>query len=293
MRAPMRLRRPRSCPASRARPRRWRLRIQPQVGEDLLDHRPLQDGRDELQFAATAVGTVRHVDGQDSLEQPRPANAVRPYLDPLLRQRWPRDVAAQLLQPLAVVRIFMSCAMRVCSSACTSSSVGAPTDDELRPAIGTTPVHAVQHQAQTAARQPPAARRITGRTRGAWQAEGQKPVVAAAAAAQPRQAVGQDAALEEGVELVLDEPGQLGAGAGVGMRDEAGCVLLYQAVQRGLLRAVACTACTGLDGRPLPSQDRPALGFARRSGSWVQEGGPPPGATDGVCQPSAGLAHFS
>jgi hypothetical protein len=32
--------------------------------------------------------------------------------------------------------------------------------------------------------------------------------------------MGQDAAFEEGVELVLDEARQLGAGAGLGVRDE-------------------------------------------------------------------------
>jgi len=65
-------------------------------------------------------------------------------------------------------------------------------------------------------------------------AEGQQLVVATLAAAQP-----QDAAPEEGIELVLDEPGQLGTRAGFGVGDEAGCVLLHQVVQRGLLRAVA------------------------------------------------------
>jgi len=39
--------------------------------------------------------------------------------------------------------------------------------------------------------------------------------------------------------LSLDEPGQLGTGTGLGVRDEAGRVLLHQAVQRGLLGAVA------------------------------------------------------
>jgi len=61
--------------------------------------------------------------------------------------------------------------------------------------------------------------------------EGQKPrrlrllrqqlVATALAAAQPQEAVGQDAALEEGVELVLDEAGPLGARAGFGVGDEA------------------------------------------------------------------------
>jgi len=54
--------------------------------------------------------------------------------------------------------------------------------------------------------------------------------VAAFLAAQPQQAVGQDAALEEGVELVLGESGQLHCRTGFGVRDEAGRVLLHQAV---------------------------------------------------------------
>ena len=56
--------------------------------------------------------------------------------------------------------------------------------------------------------------------------------------AQPQEAVRQDAALEEGVELILDESRQLGSGVGLGVGDEAGCVLLHQTVQRGLLGAV-------------------------------------------------------
>jgi len=58
-------------------------------------------------------------------------------------------------------------------------------------------------------------------------AESQQLVVPALAAAQPQESVRQDAALEEGVELVLDEPRQLTASAGLGMRDEAGRVLLH------------------------------------------------------------------
>ena len=49
----------------------------------------------------------------------------------------------------------------------------------------------------------------------------------------------QDAAFEEGVKLVLDDSRQLSAGAGLGVRDEAGRVLLHHVVQRGLLGAVA------------------------------------------------------
>ncbi len=64
-------------------------------------------------------------------------------------------------------------------------------------------------------------------------------VVPTLSAAQPQEAVRQDAALEEGVELVLDDTRQFTAGAGFSVRDEAGRVLLHQAVQRGLLGAVA------------------------------------------------------
>jgi hypothetical protein len=79
---------------------------------------------------------------------------------------------------------------------------------------------------------------MKGRT-PVFAAEGQQPIVAALAAAQPQEAAGEEAALEKGIELVLDEPRQFGAGAGLGVRDEAGCVLLHQALQRGLLRSVA------------------------------------------------------
>ena len=75
--------------------------------------------------------------------------------------------------------------------------------------------------------------------------------MAALVAAQPQEAVGEDAALEEGVELVPDEPGQLGAGAGLGVRDEAGRVLLHQAVQRGLLGAVVFVVDLGPIVSPL------------------------------------------
>ena len=51
--------------------------------------------------------------------------------------------------------------------------------------------------------------------------------------------MGQDAALEEGVELILDELRQVGAGSVFGLGEERRCVLLHQAVQRGLLGAVA------------------------------------------------------
>ena len=60
-----------------------RLGIEPQVGEDLLDHRPLEDGRDDLEIAAAAVRAVLHVDVEHALEQPRPADAAGPRLGTL------------------------------------------------------------------------------------------------------------------------------------------------------------------------------------------------------------------
>jgi hypothetical protein len=57
-------------------------------------------------------------------------------------------------------------------------------------------------------------------------AERQQLVVTAFAAAQPEEAVRQDAALEEGRELVFGEARQRRAGACLGVRDEAGRVLL-------------------------------------------------------------------
>jgi hypothetical protein len=38
------------------------LRVQAQVRQDLLDHRPLEDGRDDLQLRGAAVRAVPHVD---------------------------------------------------------------------------------------------------------------------------------------------------------------------------------------------------------------------------------------
>ncbi|MCZ2292745.1 MAG: disulfide bond formation protein B [Burkholderiales bacterium] len=66
------------------------VHTRPQVSQDLLDHRPLEDGRDDLQLAAAAVRAVLHVDVKDALEQPRPADAVQPCL-----ATWQRFVAAE------------------------------------------------------------------------------------------------------------------------------------------------------------------------------------------------------
>ena len=75
--------------------------------------------------------------------------------------------------------------------------------------------------------------------------------MAAVAATQPQEAVGQDAALEEGVELVFDELRQVRAGRGFGLGEEGRGVLLHQAVQRGLLWAVAIVVNRRAIRRPL------------------------------------------
>jgi len=48
-----------------------RLRIEAQVGQDLLDDRSLQDGRNDLELPGAAVLAVLHVDVEDAREQPR------------------------------------------------------------------------------------------------------------------------------------------------------------------------------------------------------------------------------
>ena len=61
----------------------------------------------------------------------------------------------------------------------------------------------------------------------------------------------EDAAFEESVELVFDELRQVGAGSVFGLGEEGCGVLLHQAVQRGLLRAVTLVVDRGAIRRPL------------------------------------------
>ena len=75
--------------------------------------------------------------------------------------------------------------------------------------------------------------------------------MAAVAAAQPQEAVGQDAAFEERVEFVFDELRQVGAGCVFGLGEQGRSVLLNQAVQHGLLGAVALVVDRGAIRRPL------------------------------------------
>ena len=51
--------------------------------QNLLDHRPLQDGRDDLQFPAVALRAVPNVDVEHALEQRRPADVASDGLDRL------------------------------------------------------------------------------------------------------------------------------------------------------------------------------------------------------------------
>ena len=52
----------------------WRLRIQPQVSEDLLDHRPLEEGRDDLPFPGAAVRAVLRLDVEGGRERSQSAD---------------------------------------------------------------------------------------------------------------------------------------------------------------------------------------------------------------------------
>ena len=96
-------------------------------------------------------------------------------------------------------------------------------------------------------------------------AEGGQLVVAAVATAQTREAVRQDAAFEEGVELVFDELRQVCPGSAFGLSEECRGVLLHKAVQRGLFRAVAFVVDRGAVRRPL---GLPADGLHARLPKW-------------------------
>jgi len=98
-------------------------------------------------------------------------------------------------------------------------------------------------------------RHTPGTARGAkpapLAAERDELVVAAVGAVQAQEAVGQDAAFEEGVEFVFDELRQVGASSVFGLGEEGRCVLLHQSVQRGLFRAVAIVVDRGAIRSPL------------------------------------------
>jgi len=81
--------------------------------------------------------------------------------------------------------------------------------------------------------------------------EGAQHVEPTVGAAQAQEAMGQDAAFEEGVEPILDELRQVGAGSVFGLGEEGHGVFLHQAVQRGLFRAVALVMDLGAIRRPL------------------------------------------
>ena len=50
------------------------------MAQDLLDHRPLQDGDDDPELPGAAVRAVLHVDVENPLKQPCPADASGPDL---------------------------------------------------------------------------------------------------------------------------------------------------------------------------------------------------------------------
>ena len=77
--------------------------------------------------------------------------------------------------------------------------------------------------------------------------------------------MGQAAAPQGGVELVLDELRRVGAYSVFGLRDEGRGVLQQAAVQQGLLRAVALVLNRGAIRRPL---GLPADGLRARLPKW-------------------------
>ena len=103
--------------------------------------------------------------------------------------------------------------------------------------------------------------------------------------------MGEDAALEEGVELVLDEARQLRSGAGFGVRDEAGLMLMHQAIQR-------CLQAAGIwvlvSGTLQVSKNGIGINTVAQPGAVVGEisvlPGAPYGATVRTIQPSV-LRH--
>jgi hypothetical protein len=95
--------------------------------------------------------------------------------------------------------------------------------------------------------------------------EGDDLDVAAVAAVQAQESVGQHAAFEEGVELVFDELRQVGASSVFGLGEEGCGVLLHQAVQLGLFRAVALVVDRVAIRRPL---GLPASGSHARLPKW-------------------------
>jgi hypothetical protein len=97
--------------------------------------------------------------------------------------------------------------------------------------------HGVVHQGRCRLRCPPGPAR--GAQAAPLAAERQQLVVATRPATQRQSEVRQDAALEEGGELLFDKPRRFGASIGLDVGDGAGHMLLDPSVQRGLLGAVA------------------------------------------------------
>jgi hypothetical protein len=84
----------------------------------------------------------------------------------------------------------------------------------------------VVHQVRSGLRHAPR----TARRAEAWPlaAKGDQLATAAVTTARAQKAVGQDGALEEGVELVFDELRQIGLGGGFGFGEEGSVVLMRQ-----------------------------------------------------------------
>ena len=87
-------------------------------------------------------------------------------------------------------------------------------------------------------------------------------------ATQAQQAVGQEAAFEEGVKFVFDELRPAGTRCRLSLLEEGGGVLLYLAVRRGLLWAVALIVNRGAVRRPDRRIGLPANGLRASVPRW-------------------------
>ena len=124
-----------------------------------------------------------------------------------------------------VITRCITCSTGVTSLGCAASSrrsgIGSDRTHWRIGTCGDDVVHQVSRRLRHA---PSAARRAKAAPHAA---EGDKLVVAAVAAVEAQEAMRQDAAFEEGVELVFDEPRQVGACSVFGLGAEGRGVLLH------------------------------------------------------------------
>ena len=189
--------------------------------------------------------------------------------------------ASKALRPVRSSRWRVITRCTTCSSGVTSTGCAA---SNRRSGIGNDSTHRrtgtraddVIFQVSGGLRHAP--RPARGAEPAALATEGDQFVVAAIGAAQAQEALRQDAALQEGLELVFDELRQAGTGGLFGLGEEALGVLRHQAEQRGLLGAVTrvvhrgtiTTRPAGLGGVGLHALGMGSLGWSSFSRSTLQ-----------------------